>query len=369
MAYLFHHRAASLGRLTIRLGVFGTLLGLVIPLAVTSVITKLQYKKADSYGAKQLKGLLGYLQHRREAPVFADLPRGGRRWVDCGLGGTFKAIQANCERLRSDHVLAFTWVIAPNPDCIALLDPRHHQRFVSELTERTLDSFFEARGMPTPEYAYIHHTRETEDATAPGRLHPHSHIVLAGSYEDHLSGQRQPYYMNKSRTKGEDHPDLLWQTAQAEMGQLLERYVGQDWAKHLEQLVAEREQAAQAIQEQAIQERLAELVHVADSATLQQAAPVPDCWGESEDGLLWRGWLVMRSTASDQHMIGVHWQADDLLAGAEDNFELLLTDLDAKEAALYQRELRNALSQEPGRGIAFVRSMAEAFQPDIPPPE
>lgn len=336
-----------------------------------SVITKLQYKQATPHGARQLKGLLGYLQHRQEAAEVGDLPRSGRRWVDRGLGGTFKAIRANCARLQSPHVLAFTWVIAPNPDCMALLDPHDHQRFVGELTERALDSFFEARGLPTPEYAYIHHTRETEDTTAPGRLHPHAHIVLAGSYADALTGQRQPYYMNKSRTKGEDHPDLLWQSAQIEMEQLLERYVGLDWSKRLEQLITDREQATHAVQAQEVDRRLAELAQVTASATLQPAEFRPDCWGETADGQLWRGWVDYRSLGTQQHAVGIYWQADDLLANADDTFEPLLIEPGELQAMAGKLELLIALMRDPDRGVEALREAAARLQPEPPalPPQ
>ncbi|MHB8627000.1 MAG: hypothetical protein ACYDBJ_06160 [Aggregatilineales bacterium] len=336
-----------------------------------SVITKLQYKQATPHGAQQLKGLLGYLQHRREAAEVADLPRSGRRWVDRGLGGTFKAIQANCKRLQSQHVLAFTWVIAPNPDCMALVDPSYQQRFVAELTERALDDLFEARGMPTPEYAYIHHTRETEDPTAPGRLHPHAHIILAGSYEDALTGQRQPYYMNKSRKKGEDHPDLFWKAAQTEMEQLLERYVGLDWSQRLEQLVAEREQAAHTIQAQEVDRRLAELAQVTASATLQPAEFLPDCWGETADGQLWRGWVDYWPIGAEQHAVGIYWQADDLLANADDTFEPLFTEPDELQARAGKLELLLALLRDPDRGVEALREAAARLQPEPPalPPQ
>lgn len=333
--------------------------------ALISVITKLQYKKATAHGAKQLKGLLGYLQHRKEAPEIGNLTRGGRRWIDRGAGGTSKEIQATCERLQSPHVFAFTWVINPNPDCMALVDPEDRNRFISELTEGSVEGMFEARGMPPPEYAYIKHNRETEDLTAPHRLNPHSHIILVGTYDDPIAG-RHSYYMNKSQKKGEDHPDLFWKTAEAEMERLMERYVGRDWPDHLEALIAERERAAQAAQEQEVQARFAEIVHVVASATLQLADPVPDCWGEDDDGLLWRGWVTTRPHDPHHQEVGIHWQADDLLATPEDTFEILLADLDEDDARMRKQQLLEALEHDSGQPVDVLRQTAAGFYPQEP---
>jgi len=333
--------------------------------AVTHVITKLQYKRAGPGSVKQLTGLLGYLQHRRDAGDDEALPRSGRRWTNMGLGSSTKEIRANCEQEQSPHVLAFTWVIAPNTDCMALVDAADHKRFVSELTERSVEGLFEARDMPVPDYSYVYHIRETEDQHAPQRLNPHAHIILAGTYDDPVDGV-QPYYMNKSRKRGEDHPDLFWKVAEAEMDQLMERYVGLDWPERLEVLLAEREQNAQDLRDYEIQKRLTEIERVADSALVQRVERAPDCWGESQAGLLWRGWVVVRPGELDQYEVGVQWQADDLLLNAEDTFEPLLTDLAEAAAQEHKRQLLEALARESTEGIGVLCERAAELQPALP---
>ena len=352
-------------RWVVMLGVIGLLNRWLATCAVIHVITKLQYKKAGPASMKQLTGLLGYLQHRRDVADGDDLPRTGRRWTNVGLGNSTKEIRANCQQQQSPHVLAFTWVVAPNTDCIALIEPTDHKRFVSELTERSVEGLFEARDMPVPDYSYIYHVRETEDQHAPHRLNPHAHIILAGTYNDPLEGV-QPYYMNKSRKRGEDHPDLFWKVAESAMDQLMERYVGLDWPKRLEALLAEREKEAQDLRDYEIQQRLTELVHSADSALLQHVERAPDCWGESQAGLLWRGWVAVHPTGSERHEVGVHWQADDLLANPEDTFEPLLTDLSDADAQERKRQLLEALAREPTKGIEVLYERAAELQPALP---
>jgi len=347
------------------LGVIGLLNRWLATCAVIHVITKLQYKKAGPASAKQLTGLLGYLQHRRDAGDSDDLPRSGRRWTNVGLGSSTKEIRTNCEQQQSAHVLAFTWVVAPNADCMALIDPADHKRFVAELTERSVEGLFEARAMTVPDYSYIYHIRETEDQHAPHRLNPHAHIILAGTYDDPVDGV-QPYYMNKSRKRDEDHPDLFWQVAEATMDHLMDRYVGLDWPERLEALLAHREQAAQELRDHEIQERLTEMERVADSALVQRVERAPDCWGESQAGLLWRGWVTDRPNGVDRHDIGVHWQANDLLANPEDTFEPLLTDLPENELGVGKRQLLEALARDPTRGITVLRERAAELQPEPP---
>ena len=143
----------SFSRWVVMLGVISLLNHWLATCAVIRVITKLQYKKAGPASAKQLIGLLGYLQHRRDAGDSDDLARSGRRWTNVGLGSSSKEIRANCEQQQSAHVLAFTWVMAPNADCMTLVDPADHKRFVAELTERSVEGLFEARDMPVPDYS------------------------------------------------------------------------------------------------------------------------------------------------------------------------------------------------------------------------
>ena len=321
-----------------------------------SVITKTHYKPATPHGAKQLKGLLGYLQHRREVPEFDRLPRNGRRWVDRGLGGTLKEIHTHCVAAQSAHVSAFTMVIAPNADCMALITPADRQAFMTELVDQSLGGLFEARDMPCPDYAFVQHLRETEDPIAPGRLNPHAHVIVAGTYLDALTGEPRPWYMNKN--KREDRLALFWEAAQNQMSSLMSRYVGLDWPERVGQLIAEREEIDRLVQEAAEQDRLEALMQLADSVALQPELLAYDCWGVLSNDLPMRGWLTTRPT-QDGHAVGIYWQADDLLADVDDRFEQLFTEPDAAEAERSRQILLKAFGADPEHALEHFRGLTE----------
>ena len=321
-----------------------------------SVITKTQYKPATAHGAKQLKGLLGYLQHRREAPEFDHLPRNGRRWIGRGLGSGPMEIHANCVASQSMHVSAFTMVIAPNADCMALVAPEDRQTFMTELVDQSLGGLFAARDMPVPNYAFVQHLRETEDPTAPGRLNPHAHVILSGTYADALTGEPKAWYMNNK--KREDHLSMFWESAQNQMDTLMSRYVGLDWQERVEQLIAEREEIARLAQEAAEQAKLDELMQLADSVVLQAELLAPDCWGVGIDDMPMRGWLTTRPT-QDGHAVGIYWQPDDLLADADDLFETLFTEDDPAEAEHATQLLRKEFGAETEQALERFRGFAE----------
>ncbi len=118
-------------------------------------------------------------------------------------------------------------------------DEPRREAFVRELTERTLENFFEARGIETPEFSFAIHRRETTDVFEPGRDNPHAHIILPGTYESWADGARLPLYMNCNRR--ENHIDLLHDIAQFEIDLLLQREVGPDWEQRYDAMMTERE--------------------------------------------------------------------------------------------------------------------------------
>jgi len=203
-----------------------------------SVIANVRYQTPKGHGAKQLKGLLRYIQYRDDRDGHIPQQRGVERWVDHGLGGDFRTVAVRCEAFKSEHVQAFTWVINPNPDLVAFVEEDRREVFVRELTERTLEHFFDARDIETPEFSFAIHRRETTDVFEPGRDNPHAHIILPGTYGSWADNARLPLYMNRNRR--ENHIDLLHDIAQAEMDVLLQREVGPAWEQRYDALMAER---------------------------------------------------------------------------------------------------------------------------------
>ncbi len=204
-----------------------------------SVVANVRYQSSRGKGASKLKGLLRYFQYRDDRDGHIPQEQGLERWVDHGLGSNFQTVAANCDALKSDHVQAFTFVINPNPDLIRLVPGERHETFVKELTEATIDAFFDARHIDGIEYSYVYHRRETTDADAPGRDNPHTHVVLPGTFHSFADGTRLPLYMN--RNKRENHIEILHQIAQKNIVLLLDREVSLDWEQRFDAWLLARE--------------------------------------------------------------------------------------------------------------------------------
>jgi hypothetical protein len=161
------------------------------------------------------------------------------------MGGSMAAIAQCCEDLRSDHVLMFSLVINPNPDLIALIPSHERERFVRELTEKTVDDFFDARGLDTGcEMSYVLHHRTTDDMQ---QHNPHTHVVLPGTVWSEESGERIPLYF--SRNKKVNHIEMLHEVTEHNMVSFMERYAGRDWEQRIDALEELRQAQMQVIDE------------------------------------------------------------------------------------------------------------------------
>jgi hypothetical protein len=165
-----------------------------------SVVANVRYQTPPGNGAKKLKGLMRYLQYRNDRDGHIPQKHGQERWIDLGLSNNFQTIASNCESLKFGHVQAFTFVINPAPDLVAMIPERRHGAFVRALTEATIDRFFEARGIDDVPYSYVVHHRETTDADRPGRANPHAHIILPGTYYSWADGSYVPLYYETRTT-------------------------------------------------------------------------------------------------------------------------------------------------------------------------
>jgi len=193
-----------------------------------SVVANVRYQSSKGGGGgRSLKGLLRYFQYRDDRDGHIKQEQGLERWVDKGLGRNFQSVAASCDALKSEHVQAFLFVINPNPDLIRFVPDERREVFVKDLTEQTVEAFFEARGVNDIEYSYAYHNRVTDDDEAPGRDNPHTHVVLPGTYDSFADGERLPLYMNRS--KRENHIEMLHSIAQQKIDLLLQREVGLDW--------------------------------------------------------------------------------------------------------------------------------------------
>jgi hypothetical protein len=174
-------------------------------------------------GAKGLHRTLRYFQYRDAANNRQAQNHDYERWHDRGLGLHYRAIYERCLDLQSRHVLAWTWVISPAPDLMALIPEVERRALLAELTERIVEDYYAARGLDTPEYAYVVHRRmtEPEDEATP-QEHLHTHVVLPGTAPGLAS--RVPVYNNTSK----GHDTLFREIAAQQFAQLLDEH-GLDW--------------------------------------------------------------------------------------------------------------------------------------------
>ncbi|MCI0708664.1 MAG: hypothetical protein L0154_00735 [Chloroflexi bacterium] len=190
----------------------------------TLIITNLAFKSPKRWqrgqGNRGLKATLKYIQFRDDRETAAP-PDKGERWVNCGLGDNYLTIFQQCTNLKTDKVLAWTWVISPEPSVMNLLPADKRVELMKSLTETIVDRYHEERGFE-PNYSYVVHDARTAD----GRPHTHSHVILPGMVQEHLGGQT-PFVNYASR----GHLQLLDDIAHQELEQLLEREVGLNWER------------------------------------------------------------------------------------------------------------------------------------------
>ncbi|MCB9451492.1 MAG: hypothetical protein H6672_08630 [Anaerolineaceae bacterium] len=195
------------------------------------IVTDFAYKgpkrKGRGTGHKGLRSTLKYLQFRDNRDQHLRQDDDAERWVDHGMGQHYRAIFEQCDRLQSKHVLAWTWVISPAPDLMALVPEDERRDLVLDLTERIVEDYYTARGFDVPEYSYVLHDRLTEPDDGSEPLQQlHTHVVLPGTAP--LPGvDRAPVYNNKER----GHDALFRDIASRHFGAALDRIVGPEWQR------------------------------------------------------------------------------------------------------------------------------------------
>src|SRR5579885_3612522 len=108
------------------------------------IVANVRYKKPTLEDSQRQKGLLRYLTYRDGRIGHIKQQGGVERWHDLGLGRTLQDVAQRCEAYKSDHVLAFTLVLNCNPELMHMVPIEQREEFVCELTEQTLEQFFEA---------------------------------------------------------------------------------------------------------------------------------------------------------------------------------------------------------------------------------
>ena len=173
-------------------------------------------------GRKGLSSTLKYLQYRDKVQNQLAHNRDYERWQDRGMGHHWRDILTNSDQHQSPHVLAWTWVVSPAPDLMALIPEAQRRDVVCDLTERVVEDYYLSRGFDLPEYSYILHDRPTDDA---GLQQLHTHVILPGTAPS--VAERLPVYNNKEY----GHDALFRQVATQHFEMLLDDIVGPEWRR------------------------------------------------------------------------------------------------------------------------------------------
>jgi len=192
------------------------------PLVVCKVAftTRQGRRGGRSTGSKELKRLLKYFQHRNDRNGHIPQEAGKERWTDCGMGSNYRSILHSCEQLGSTRLLAWTWVISPAPDLMALVLDDQKESLVRDLTEAVVEQYYTARDSDVPEFSYVLHDR----AAADGQQQLHTHIVLPATVPE-LTGGRAAF--DNRANKG--HLALLQDLADHHLSLSLDSAIGPDW--------------------------------------------------------------------------------------------------------------------------------------------
>ena len=197
------------------------------------IVADLKYKSPKRSGRgtghKGLSATLKYVEYREDRNTRASSEKRQDRWQDHGLGTHYREIFHTCDYLKSKHVLAWTWVVSPAPDLMALVPEDQRRDLVMDVTERVVEAYYEARNYQVPPYAYVLHDRLTEE----GEQQLHSHVVLPGLAPT-VEGW-EPFYINQHQA----HDRLFNTIAHEEFEQALDRTIGPTWRRLREEPVIE----------------------------------------------------------------------------------------------------------------------------------
>jgi hypothetical protein len=163
-----------------------------------SLITNLKFTYKDQ--RRKLLKLAKYYQHRNDKDGASHVHQYDaygqkvERWVDGGLGNHYRDVVDNCLNFATDNlkrdVGSRLLVIGPEVNLMQALPEERRSDILRELTENTLEAWFERMNLPTAEYSYVLHESQASETRPDGRLkdaenlsntYLHSHVVLAAT--------------------------------------------------------------------------------------------------------------------------------------------------------------------------------------------
>lgn len=195
------------------------------------IVTDFAYKgpkrTGQGTGHRGLCATLKYLQYRDNYKQHIEQNADAERWIDHGLGQDFRSILESCDQLQSKHVLAWTWVVSPAPDLMALVPKDQRRTLMLELTEKIVDDYYISRGFDVPEYSYVLHNRLAKAENGDEPLQQlHTHVVLAGT-APLVGADRKAIYNNKNQK----HEALFRNIASQHFSEALDSLIGPEWRR------------------------------------------------------------------------------------------------------------------------------------------
>ena len=202
---------------------------------------KFIYKKEDDH----LKGKLKYFQHRDDKNTHIqqrdETGEAIRRWEDRGLGDNYNKIAESCSQLATsglkNDVGARTLVLSPQVEFMAAISPDKRMELMAELTDATVERWFEEMRLPPAEYAFVVHQGEVKTDRPEGieqenKEFVHSHVILAATTPGRTQ-DRDNYKVYKEQL------EQLHEASVAEMERIWTRELGQDRVQELNQELEE----------------------------------------------------------------------------------------------------------------------------------
>jgi len=197
-----------------------------------AIITNLKFTYAKQ--RKTLRTLLRYLQYRNDKTSaehvrqFDEHGHRINRWTNQGLGETHREILDTALDLATtglkNNVGARLLVIAPEVHLMDAIPQERRTDVLRELTEATVENWFERINLPTAEYAYVVHEAEPAETRPDGRLkdetalsqtYLHTHVILAATVPG-FETERQDYKVYERQIEalheaGREAMAVIWQ--------------------------------------------------------------------------------------------------------------------------------------------------------------
>jgi hypothetical protein len=174
------------------------------------------------------------------------------RWVDRGLGDNYGDITNECLKLATtglkQNVGARLMVISPEVHWMDAIPESRQGLVLRELTEATMEGWFDHLKLPTPEYSYVIHDAESSASRGDGRDKDehsnapflHTHVIFAPTVAG-VETDRRDYRIYEKQIAA------LHEAGRDAMEQIWTRELGVERVAELQAELIERTERLQAL--------------------------------------------------------------------------------------------------------------------------